>query len=213
MRRFGRSRALARAGFTLIEMLAVLVIISILAVFVLRTLMTGEDIVRMEATRGFIRQVATMVEEHEVERGDYPPSTFPSQMDPKPTKTNMGAEMLFITLYPADSSKWRAREVPDENRGNVDGDTTKKSATMYTKADAFEIIDGWENPIAYIHRRDYEKPVTYVTIDPLTGIEHEAMVKGVVNPETGDPYNKQTFQLISAGPDGIFGTDDDIGNW
>jgi prepilin-type N-terminal cleavage/methylation domain-containing protein len=201
-----------KAGFTLIEMLAVLVIISILAVFVLRTLMSGEDVVRMQATRGFIRQVATMVEEYEVEKGDFPKSTFPAQMDPKPTKINMGAEMLFVALYPKDDG-WRANEVPDENRGNVDGDTTKKSLSMYSSAAAFEIIDGWGNPIAYIHRRDYEKPITYITVDSETGTEHEAQVKAVINPGTGDPYNKQTYQLLSAGPDGMFGTEDDIGNW
>ena len=67
--------------------------------------------------------------------------------------------------------------------------------------------------IAYIHRRDYEKPVTYITVSAKTGLEEEAQVKAVINPQTGDPYNKQTYQLISAGPDGVFGTSDDIGNW
>ena len=31
--------------------------------------------------------------------------------------------------------------------------------------------------------------------------------------KTGDPHRKSRFQIISAGPDGMFNTADDIGNF
>jgi hypothetical protein len=34
-----------------------------------------------------------------------------------------------------------------------------------------------------------------------------------MNPVTKNYYNPKTYQLISAGMDGQFGTGDDIGNW
>lgn len=202
----------SRAGFTLIEMMAVLVIISILSVFVLRTLMGGQKMVEAKATRGFISQLSATIAEYEVEFGRYPPSTFPADLDPKPSTVNMGAEMLVIALYPRDG-EWQAIPIDEERLGNSDGDTTRRSLTSFTNADAFEMHDNWENPIAYIHRRDYQKGIVYLTSNPESGEEYEAQVKGALNPKTGDPYNKSTFQLISAGPDGEFGTFDDVANF
>ena len=44
-------------------------------------------------------------------------------------------------------------------------------------------------------------------------VADETPVKARVSPKTGDPYRRQSFQLISAGPDGLFQTDDDIANF
>ena len=41
----------------------------------------------------------------------------------------------------------------------------------------------------------------------------EQRVTAWINTQTGDPYRPDTFQLISAGSDGIFGTEDDITNF
>lgn len=199
-----------RAAFTLVEILAVLVIISILFVFVVTRVLSGEETVRTESTRQFVSRLDAAIAEYELEFGDYPPSTPPPALEGLPNATNLGAEMLFVSLYSRD---WQARELPEERLVNSDDDRTKKSLTSFSKPELSEIADDWGNPIAYFHRRDYGKPQVYVTFDGQTGETLEAAVSSRVNESTGDPYNRTRYQLISAGPDGRFGTDDDIGNF
>ncbi|MEZ6016817.1 MAG: prepilin-type N-terminal cleavage/methylation domain-containing protein [Planctomycetota bacterium] len=212
MRRSRYTPGAARAGFTLIEVLAVILIIAILSAFLVTRLTGAREAVETENTRGFIAQLAAAIEEYEGERNDYPRSTFPKDLDPRPTRTNMGAEMLVISLYPADGS-WRGLELPDDRLVNTDEDDTKRSLTRFPSAEVFEFADDWGNPIAYLHRRDYEQAADYVTFDQKTGESVESPVMGIKNPVTGDFYNPGKFQLLSAGADGLFGTEDDIGNF
>lgn len=200
----------AQAGFTLIELMAVMVILGMLAFFLLRGAMGAEETVRVNSTRGYLKQLSALIDNHETDAGDYPPSSFPRTLDPKPSATNMGGEMLVISLWPKDGLRASA---PDEDRLiNSDGDQTSQSHTMFTAATSFELADDWGNPIAYFHRRDYDEPCTYVTLDE-EGYEEETRVRALMNPVTGDAYNKTSFQLLSSGLDGIFGTDDDLGNF
>jgi len=201
----------AQRGFTLIEMLAVLLIISILATFLVRAMGGGQRVVQLETARAQLQELTGIVSEYYDEFGRYPPSTFPSDLDPQPTATNMGIESLVIALW-RDGGDWQAREIPEENLGNSDEDSTKKSLTSFTSSQAFEIVDVWGSPIAYIHRKDYDKEITYLTYDG-EGVLQETLVKGLVSPKTGDPYRKRSFQLISAGPDMVFGTSDDVANF
>ncbi len=200
-----------RAGFTLIELLAVMLILGILVTFLMRSGMSGTRTVQMQKTEAFLQEVGAIAADYESEFGDYPPSTFASDLDPRPSRTNEGIESLVITLW-RDGQDWQGREIDDANLGNSDGDSTRKSLTTYSSGNAFEIVDIWENPLAYIHRRDYKKEFTYITWDE-TGAEVENRVKALLSPKTGDPYRKRSFQLISAGIDGIFGTEDDIANF
>jgi len=163
------------AGFTLIEVLAVILILSILMTFIVVSVGGSQRTMQIENTRAWLIQVSGMVEEYERELGKYPPSTFPADMEHKPSRLNMGAEMLVITLWSQDSD-WQAPDVPEERLGNTDGDRTKTSLTTFSSADAFA-------------------------------------VKARVSSKTGDPYRRRSFQLISAGPDGVFQTEDDIANF
>jgi len=202
----------ARAGFSLVEILAVIVIIALLFGFLIPNLMAGRDSVKVSSTRTFLAQMSTEIESYEGDAGDYPPSTFPRSLDPKPTKTNMGIESLLIALLPADGS-YRSSADLDDRLCNTDGDTTKTSHTIFAKSDAFEIRDPWDNPIVYLHRRDYEKGCDYMTYHEDAGQYVSERVTAAINPGTGSPYRQKSFQLLSAGPDGVFGTDDDIGNF
>lgn len=213
VRRFPRpSVAKTAAGFTLIEMLAVLLIIGILFTFLLGSVMRSGEAVKANATRTFIETIGASLDEYQSSQGDYPRSSFPAKLDPKPSKLNMGIEMLVLSLWPADGS-YAGGPIREERLTNSDGDQTARSLTSYTAKDCFELADDWDNPIAYIHRKDYGKSFQYLAFSLEAGDWIEQSVKAVTSSVTGDPFNKSGFQLISAGEDGVFGTADDVGNF
>jgi len=198
----------ARAGFTLIEVTAVIVIISILLVFLVPRLMGASDLIKAKAVRSFLTSVEAVLSEYNLDEGDFPESSFPVEVDA--TKENMGVEMLVIRLF------GKERPVPnisEDRLDNLDGDKLKESLTVFDAPDAFEIVDEWRNPIAYIHHRDYEKTFQYSCL-PEGSADVETMpVKALVNPRTQTFYRAKDYQLISAGPDGAFGTEDDVTNF
>lgn len=200
-----------RGGFTLIEILAVLLILSILFTFLVRSVGSGQKAMQVESTRALLAQVEGLVEEYHDEFESYPPSTFPADLDPKPSTSNMGIESLVVHLW-RNGRGWQARELAEDQLGNTDGDATKSSLTTYSNPEVFEIVDLWGNPIAYMHRRDYGKEFLYITLD-ASGATFEDRVRALTSPKTGDPYRRTSFQLISAGSDGRFGTRDDIANF
>ena len=202
----GRAR---RLGFTLIEMLAVIVILTILFAFLITTVLGAGDSVDVQNTRQFLAQVEALLSDYEIDNGDYPPSTFGSDIDIG-NKVNMGAEQLILSLYAPDRESF---DLPDERLGNSDGDSTKQSASSFTSPQLFELVDSWDNPIAYFHRRDYGSIQTYLTAETETGELFEVQLQAKKDPKTQDYFNRRRFQLISAGSDGIFGSDDDIGNF
>jgi len=202
-----KPRNIARAGFTLIELLAVIAIIAILMMVLIPVLMGSEDDIRAGNTDAFISQLESVISEYALESGGPPLSSFDAKMTAvENNKSNEGAEMLVLKLFAKDRA---APNLSDSRLGNTDNDASKKSQTSFTNPDLFEILDDWGNPIAYIHRSDYGKTFAYTLVNVVSGDTFDCTLKAVKNPETGDPYNKGTYQLISAGPDGIFGPDPD----
>ncbi|MFT4647893.1 MAG: prepilin-type N-terminal cleavage/methylation domain-containing protein [Glaciecola sp.] len=201
-----------QAGFTLIEIMAVLVILGILSAFLVGTMMRSGDVVRGKNTRMFMDQIETMVIDYESEKGDYPTSSFPSNLPDQPSNANMGSEMLILSFYPVDNT-YQAIDVPEDRLCNTDEDASKKALTSFSAGSVFEFADDWGNPIAYIHRRDYGKKFSYVTFDGQDGSLIDNQVQAIKSLKTGDHFHKRRFQLISAGPDGMFGGSDDIHNF
>lgn len=201
-----------RAGFTLVELLAVILILSILLAVLVPNLFSSSEAVAASNTRAFLGQLSAEVDSFERESGDFPSSRFSKDLDPRPSETNMGIEMMIISLMPADGS-YRANASYDDQLINTDGDDTKRSLTRFTNSEVFELKDAWDNPIAYLHRRDYERGGEYMAFVTDEDEWVEQRVTAWLNPTTGDPYRPDTFQLISAGSDGIYGTEDDITNF
>ena len=198
-------------GFTLIEILAVILILGILATILITQLGGAEQAAREQTTAQKMAKIEAAIEHYAREFGGYPPSSFQGDQEVSNDGTNVGNEALVVTLW---SKKWNAGGLLDDvvdQLVNVDEDSTTRQLTDFGNRALLEIPDDWGNPLAYIERTDYAvtgRP--YVTYDGETGLELESAPSAFKNPATGLYYNAQRFQLISAGPDGEFGTEDDI---
>jgi prepilin-type N-terminal cleavage/methylation domain-containing protein len=198
----------ARVGFTLLELLAVIVILGLLVGILVTALGGAEDSAKARLTRVRLQQLAALIEAFERERGDFPPSTLPEEAGGANT-LNVGAEALVATLWSRGYEAGGGAEADD--LGNSDGDSSKKQFTDFPDRQLFEFLDSWGNPIAYFHQRDYTRPQVYLLIDQETGEVLEQEVTAAVNPRTKRPYRSSKFQLRSAGPNGRFDPPEDEG--
>lgn len=200
-----------RAGFTLIEILAVMLILSILVTLLVTQLGGAEDVARVELTRQRLAVVGAAADHYENEFGDYPPSTFGEESGVLNDGTNVGIEAFVVALW---SAGWDAGGVLSDLADqlvNSDDDVSPRSLTDFETRALLEIPDAWGNPIAYFHRRDYALANReYATVDPASGVPLASAPRAFENPVTGRYYQATRYQLISAGPDGAFGTEDDI---
>lgn len=203
------TQSTGKAGFSLIELLAVMMILAILMTFLAFQLGGMGETAKISLTKTFLTTVGGAANDFEHETGDYPPSAWNGEWGATPNKTNLGGETLCIALF---SKDYTASGISEDELGNTDEDEAKKSLTSHANNSLFELKDGWDNPIAYFHRRNYGRSDVYLTWDEQ-GELADSEVKALKSPKTGNYYNPRGFQLISAGPDGIFGTDDDLYNF
>ena len=198
-----------RAGFTLIELLAVLVILSILTAFLVVNISAARVACSSTVSRATLTQIAAAPSERESEKGDWPPSQFPDAWGAAPDATNLGAEVLYMTIC-AEGEIGEGRF--DEAPANVDGDRAVLRIPGHSSQELFEIADAWDNPIAYFHHRDYGREDSYATYDGKTGEVVTSVVRARQNKRTGRWFEPNGFQLVSAGRNGVFdkpGTDED----
>jgi len=195
----------ARTGFTLIELLGVIVIIGILIVFLMPMIRGALETSKVEQTEIVLQGISAAISEYENDKGDYPASNWKDEWGTPPNTTNIGAEALVIQLF---GSKWESR-LNEDQLTNTDGDESRKTLARFPKPTLFELKDSWGNPIAYAHRRDYEHAQVYVIAEP----SGESTFQAHMNLATGQFWRPKEFQLVSAGPDGEFGTADDIPAW
>jgi prepilin-type N-terminal cleavage/methylation domain-containing protein len=196
-----------RSGFTMIELLAVILVLGILMTVLLLNMGGVSDATKGKNTRIKLGEIEAALREGENERGDYAPSTLAEAFGTAPNTTNMGGECLYLALCAEGAPGFG---VYDDRLVNTDGDVLAKRPAGFEAADLYEIHDDWENPIAYFHNRDYGRKDSYVTIDP-NGAEQQTVVEARKNDKTQRWANPTSFQLISAGPDGIFGLNEATG--
>ena len=199
-----------RAGFTLIEILAVVLIVGILTTVLISQLGGARESARIQNTRRALAMLEAAIDSYANEFGDAPASSFTSEQGVGNDGTNVGVEALVVALW---SRGWEAGELGDlaDRLVNVDDDASARNLTDFETASLLEIPDDWGNPVAYIHRRDYEtKGRTYVTLHPDTGERIVSIPTAYKNAATGRFYRHSSYQLVSAGSDGEFGTEDDI---
>jgi len=107
---FARTRRSARTGFTLIEMLIVIVVISILALIVIPRLMGAGRKAKEAALRGDIHQLRNAIQQFEADCGDYPSAL--SQLMTQPELGSSGGMSIAL-----DVTAWQGPylRTPDNN--------------------------------------------------------------------------------------------------
>jgi general secretion pathway protein G len=141
MRRSPKRRR--RAGFTLVEVLLVLVILVVIASLGIANYSRAQRKAYMNAAKAQVGQLSSLAKQYQIDVGDFPPS-LEALLQPPPDLAN--------------PAKWNGPYL--------------EKATLP--------LDPWDRPY------EYQYP-------------------GIHNPELPDIY--------SAGPDGVKGTQDDVGNW
>lgn len=213
------------SGFTLVEILVVLLIIGIISGVLINRISKSGQRARYElSAEGFIRTVGAAMERYKGDRriGVYPPGKLDGfdGLGRQTNRTNRGIEALVICL---NGSGFRGERVLEDFEGgsgditmdNIDADLSAKKMTIMGAKDLFEMLDPWGNPYAYFHCTDYnDKTVREYMSDSEVAMNYELVtVLPWKNPKTKSFYKQTSYQLFSAGPDGVFNTEDDIGNW
>ncbi len=199
--------AAPHAAFTLIEVLAVIVILGVLAALLMTQLGGARDTAEAGATKATLLKIKGALEEHGQDHGDFPRSSPDAAWGPMPNDTNVGAECLYLALC---RERGAGAGTLDRSLCNLDSDRLTARPAGFEVSDLFELEDAWHNPIAYIHNMDYAREFAYVTVAPDTGQELSSMVRAKQNEQTGRWHEPRGYQLISAGIDGEFGTSDDL---
>lgn len=203
--RFSKHRT--QSAFTLLEILVVLLIVGVLmGVFVVQ----GSRLFRRsneQATKARIMELSNLVEQYFQVEGEYPDDRLPKGINSNGANTS--AEALVYQLFQADYTGQRPKQ---DWLVNTDGDSTPKAMTMLDSLELFELADSWGNPILYFDSLHYGDKEIMVFAGPEEDI-YEQSAGPVKNERTGLWEEPSSFQLISAGEDGDFGTEDDLSNF
>lgn len=215
---------------TLLELLAVVLIISILATIGSNTYIGQVRRARVAATADMIRELEIAIARYEVDVGAIPPSgsanlTFSGgtitsiaapaliNVDTETSGDLPGSSLLHLTLVhstsgssvnPSDAS-WRGPYI-DFQAQNIELDGTTNQT---------QILDAFGNPIHYLTAQKYDH-TTFSGTEMFDGSEPTA-VSDNADPDLPSPnpyagtetyYNVSTFQLFSLGSNGAtFGTE------
>jgi len=199
------------AGFTLVELLAVLAILALLmgASFVMFG--GGTEKANRAETRSRMAQLEMLISAYEQKHGDYPTDRLRDLKIKVDNDHNEGIEACLACLHGVDHPTGRLLD--DKVLGNTDEDETTTLFHREGSTRLLEVVDAWGNPIAYIHHRNYDATHTYLLSIPEERDIPDLYVSAAESDLTGVWANAQSYQLISAGSDEEFGTEDDIANF
>ncbi len=198
-------------GFTLIELLVVMAIISVLAGLGVTAAVYMSRRGPKTACETYVATLSAALEAYKSNQGAYPPTSladFPG-VGNLTNQENLGIESVVVCM---NSKKYSGSFGFGEQAGgkleNFDSDYMQVPITHFESKDLFEIVDPWGTPYAYINAHDY---ANWEAVGRITGFDGK--VQPWKNPKTKIPYRFDSFQLISAGPDHLFNTEDDITNF
>lgn len=207
------------AGFTLIEMIVVICIISILAAAAVVGVMSALESGKVSQTQTLITQLSASIEAFEADHGYYPAPAFDFSGTglADPDYTNTGIECCLLTLR-QDSGNGPYFDVTAfaDRLANTDGDDMIDGYTYFgitaQRTDNFELADPWGNPLIYITERYYEDP----DLVPLQVWDRDGNIIDVTpQPVAATGTFPQSYMIWSFGPNGVNdnGEGDDIVSW
>jgi prepilin-type N-terminal cleavage/methylation domain-containing protein len=190
----------AQRGFTLIELLVVISILTLLVVSFIPGIVDSRQDANAKETHGRMLLLNTRIEafERSPQHGWYPPDDL-THPDPesrfavaKDNGINTGIESLVVFL--------------DQDRG---GFLSEQAGWLVDtdKDDHKEVVDAWGTPFAYFSSTtagSFEQPQKI----RLPGDGGDVPALAWKGPD--GPLGQHKYQLISAGKDKTFNTDDDI---
>lgn len=198
-------------GFTLIELLVVIAILGLLVVAFVPDLLSAGEAGKSTETEVRIQALHNALESYARETGHYPPDDLQDparKLDVKADNgVNTGIESLVFFL-----GQKRAGNVLAENEpwlANTDKDDHGAAIPRLNRSDRVEVVDAWRTPLAYFSAFNggMERSQRIRMPEEFGG---EDLTARALTGEGGAPLGGRKFQLLSAGPDGVFNTDDDI---
>jgi len=202
-----------RGGFTLIEILVVLSVLAALIVVMSPVLFSTKAQGERAATRADIQSLKAALQNRltDPKIGDVPPTSLAEAGFQSTNDLNEGIEVLVATLG-AEGATLNPFEDEDKLINN-DGDKDPRRTTYQRSNELYEYADAWGNPLIYFRLRDF-------TNNPDAKVRYQTVSGEII--EVGPVRSKKTgsfagaaegYQIISLGPDEVFGTDDDVRSW
>lgn len=200
----------ARRAFTLIELLVVISILALLMGIAVsqygKFMGTGDraaTVSRLEGLKG-------LLETYRTAKGDYPKATLASLGVRSANSIDEGNEAMVLALFAKD---YDGQRIDEKWLTNADDDTADKNLSIFDRPVLMEVVDAFGNPFVYLRPDVYEKGQEYEITDTGTQETNRVRAVGQKNEETGGFYAKESYQLWSAGEDGVLGTEDDIASF
>jgi prepilin-type N-terminal cleavage/methylation domain-containing protein len=183
----GRSK-----GFTLIELLAVIAIIAILAGMLLAAIAKVIGNTHKTATIALIQGLELACSSYSTDWGAFPPDNLKDGSTvPTPEQANNSLFRALTTVVSWAGAPARGDDYAFDPRDLDTGDILNRDSL---------IVDSWGRPIMYDNNASEGSDFRS---------SHDAKVDEFDSPHTDC---RSDVDFVSAGPDGEFGTDDDISN-
>lgn len=209
MRRTCRALWPRACGFTLIELLIVITIIALLAAALLPAIFGASVASKIAATEADQLVLSTGCEAFARKHGYFPPDDLMSK--DKELKvgwkadngTNTGIESLVAFLSLSTSDGQDLTSLADRFT-NTDKDQHGVELPLLHTSDRVEIADAFGTPMAYFTKFGMDK-AQMIALPEKDAVPVKAMKR-----DASTYFGHGKFQILSAGPDLIFGTGDDI---
>jgi prepilin-type N-terminal cleavage/methylation domain-containing protein len=197
------------AGFTLIELLIVIAILGLLAAVLLPNIVGMGKAAKEDATGATLLQISVGCENFTRKHGYFPPDDLKNPENPgkavwKPDNgQNTGIESLvcFLSQGRADGEDFTSL---GDKLTNTDKDDHGVDLPLLKTRERLEIADAWGTPLAYFGKFGLDKQQTVAIA------EGESLFAKAKKGPDGRVFGDGKYQVLSAGADLIFGTDDDI---